>query len=69
MLRKTQLLEEKIDELQKVISAKDNILAGIYEQCTKGKKQNLAVAYTYYQRIMDLATLGQDIKKETDIKG
>ena len=69
MLRKTQLLEEKIDELQKVISEKDNILAGIYEQCTKGKKQNLAVAYTYYQRIMDLATIGQDIKKETDIKG
>lgn len=63
MLRRTQLLEDKIEELQKVISAKDNILAGIYEQCTKGKKQNLAVAYTYYQKIMDLATIGQDIKK------
>ena len=69
MLKRTQELEYKIEELQKILKAKDNILAGIYEQCTKGKKQNLSVAYTYYQRIMDLATIGQDIKKETDIKG
>ena len=69
MFRRTEELESRVDELEKVIRAKDNILAGIFEQCTKGKKENLAVAYVYYQKIMDLAMIGTDIKKETDIKG
>lgn len=69
MFKRTEELESKVDELEKVIRAKDNILAGIFEQCTKGKKENLAVAYVYYQKIMDLAMIGTDIKKETDIKG
>ena len=69
MFRRTEELESRVDELEKVIRAKDNILAGIFEQCTKGKKENLAVAYIYYQKIMDLAMIGTDIKKETDIKG